>query len=442
MRSRPRLREPSNLRRPMAASSSSTTIGGKRSILARGFVHLGQGDLVGADIAAIKAAGIRLGISTHSVDRARHRAWRRARLCRARSDLCDEAQNDALGAARFATASPNGGRRSIARWSPSAASRLSVLPDVLAAGASSAAVVTDIVMSEDPEQRTRAMDRRYRPLAELIHRLSTVLTPLTEGRLLWNIVGHAFGRRGLDGFLGFSLDPAVPMSEAVRRVASAEIDTAYAALASPPERHKGVHDSRKCLKRLRSLLVLIRPGLPEPVFTSLTERLRTIARGLAPARDAAALLDAVDKFAKAEGEGEATPIPALRAWLQERRQAAKRSLDGSTASDAMRGLFALRPAMANLAVYPDDFSPIAKGLRDSAIAAAAKPLPRPLPPATTRISMSGARRCSIIGAICSCSRPAGRRSFPRGWRRRARCRKFSATITTSPCSASSSQRPP
>ena len=165
--------------------------------------------------------------------------------------------------------------------------------------------------------------------------------------------------------LGFSLDPAVPMSEAVRRVASAEIDTAYAALASPPERHKGVHDLRKCLKRLRSLLVLIRPGLPEPVFNSLTERLRTIARGLAPARDAAALLDAVDKFAKAEGEGEATPIPALRAWLQERRQAAKRSLDGSTASDAMRGLFALRPAMANLAVYPDDFSPIAKGLRES-----------------------------------------------------------------------------
>jgi CHAD domain-containing protein len=165
--------------------------------------------------------------------------------------------------------------------------------------------------------------------------------------------------------LGFSLDSAVPMSEAVRRVASAEIDTAYAALASPPERHKGVHDARKCLKRLRSLLVLIEPGLPEPVFLSLTERLRTIARGLAPARDAAALLDAVDKFAKAEGEGEESPIPALRAWLQERRQVAKRSLDGSTASDAMRGLFALRPAMANLAVYPDDFRPVANGLRQS-----------------------------------------------------------------------------
>jgi CHAD domain-containing protein len=164
---------------------------------------------------------------------------------------------------------------------------------------------------------------------------------------------------------GFSLDPAKPMSEAVRRVALAEIDAACGALASPAERHRGVHDTRKCLKRLRSLLVLIKPGLPEPVYVSLTDQLRTIARGLAPARDAAALLDAVDNFAKTEGDGEATPIPALRSWLQERRQAAKRSLDGSAAPEAVRGLFALRPAVANLAVYPNDFSPIAKGLRDS-----------------------------------------------------------------------------
>jgi len=165
--------------------------------------------------------------------------------------------------------------------------------------------------------------------------------------------------------LGFSLDPAVPMTDAVRRVASAEIDAAYAAVASPPDRHKGVHDARKCLKRLRSLLVLIRPGLPEPVFSSLTERLKTLGRGLAAARDAAALLDAVDKIARAEGAVDNTPLRALRAWLHKRRQAAKRSLEGSTASDAMRGLFALRPAMANLAVYPDAFVPVALGLRDS-----------------------------------------------------------------------------
>jgi aminomethyltransferase len=47
------------------------------------------------------------------------------------------------------------------------------------------------------------------------------------------------------------------------------------------------------MKRLRSLLLLARPGMPEPAFATLTERLAVIARGLAPARDAAALADAL-----------------------------------------------------------------------------------------------------------------------------------------------------
>jgi CHAD domain-containing protein len=163
----------------------------------------------------------------------------------------------------------------------------------------------------------------------------------------------------------YSLDPAMPMSEAVRRVACAEIDAACGGLSSPQDRHRGVHDARKCLKRLRSLLALIRPGLPEPVFLSLTDRVRTIARGLAPARDAHALLDAIDKLDDDLDAGGSTPIRSLRAWLHRRRQAAERSLESNTASDALRGLFALRPAMANLAVYPDAFQPVARGLRES-----------------------------------------------------------------------------
>ena len=49
----------------MAASSSSTIIGARRSLDAD-FVHLGQEDLADADLAAIRSAGIKLGISTHS----------------------------------------------------------------------------------------------------------------------------------------------------------------------------------------------------------------------------------------------------------------------------------------------------------------------------------------------------------------------------------------
>lgn len=166
--------------------------------------------------------------------------------------------------------------------------------------------------------------------------------------------------------MSFSLDPAVPMSEAVRRAACAELDAAYAAIASPPDRHRGVHDARKCLKKLRSLLILVRPGLPEPVFLHLTERLRTIAQGLAPARETQALLDAIGKLPEDDsGDDDGEAMHGLSDWLEQRRRAAEKSLEGTTAADAMRGLFALRPAIANLAVYPDDFSPIERGLRES-----------------------------------------------------------------------------
>jgi thiamine-phosphate pyrophosphorylase len=118
------------------------------------FVHLGQGDLAGADIAAIGAAGIKLGISTHSL---------------AELDIALAAAPDyvALGPIyptklKAMPWAPQGLAR-IAEWRAKIGCPLVAIggialeraPDVLAAGASSAAVVTDIVMSDDPEQRTR-----------------------------------------------------------------------------------------------------------------------------------------------------------------------------------------------------------------------------------------------------------------------------------------------
>lgn len=159
----------------------------------------------------------------------------------------------------------------------------------------------------------------------------------------------------------YRLDPAVAVSDAVRQVALAELDAARAALTGSADPHNGVHSARKCLKRLRSLLMLIRPGLPEPVFLELSDRLRIIAKGLAPARDAQALIDALDKLSR--GGPEAPPIQSLRGWLIKRRGAAERHLEGKAASDAIGGLGALRPAFAGLAIYPDSFRSIAEGLR-------------------------------------------------------------------------------
>ena len=63
------------------------------------WVHLGQEDLAGADLEAIKAARMRLGISTHSEEELETRARRGAGLCGARPRVRDKAQGHEVGAA-------------------------------------------------------------------------------------------------------------------------------------------------------------------------------------------------------------------------------------------------------------------------------------------------------------------------------------------------------
>jgi thiamine-phosphate pyrophosphorylase len=119
------------------------------------FVHLGQEDLAAADIAAIRQAGMRLGLSSHD---------------HAELDTALAARPDyvALGPI-FPTLLKK------MKWAPQGVERLSAwkarvaplplvaiggltperLANVFAAGADSAAVVTDILTSPDPEARTR-----------------------------------------------------------------------------------------------------------------------------------------------------------------------------------------------------------------------------------------------------------------------------------------------
>ena len=119
------------------------------------FVHLGQEDLMGADIAALKAGGVRLGISTHSPDE----------LATALAALPDYV---ALGPI-FET------KLKVMKWAPQGVDRVAewrrrigdlplvaiggLTPEraeaVLAAGADSLAVVTDFIAHADPEARVR-----------------------------------------------------------------------------------------------------------------------------------------------------------------------------------------------------------------------------------------------------------------------------------------------
>ncbi len=210
--------------------------------------------------------------------------------------------------------------------------------------------------------------------------------------------------------MSYRLDPALPMSEALRRVGLAELEIAHSSLSAATDRRVGVHSARKCFKRLRSLLLLARPGMPEPVFNDLTTRVAIVGKGLAAARDAQALLDAVDKLElnTEPGDGEG-PIQSVRGWLHRRRRAAEENLKHNTASEALRRLLELRPAFAGLAVYPDDFTPVTKGL-ERAYRATRKTFKAAIDTGRPRNCTSGEKGVSITGGTCSFWRRVGRPS--------------------------------
>jgi len=118
------------------------------------FIHLGQEDLAAADVAAIRDAGIRLGVSSHDHDE----------LAKA---LAVEPDYVALGPIyetklKKMKWAPQGLDR-IGEWKAAIPCPLVAIggitveraPDVFAAGADSIAVVTDLITHSDPEARTR-----------------------------------------------------------------------------------------------------------------------------------------------------------------------------------------------------------------------------------------------------------------------------------------------
>jgi thiamine-phosphate pyrophosphorylase len=120
------------------------------------FVHLGQGDLGGADLAALRRAGVRLGVSTHDEAELEHA-------------LALAPDYVALGPIyptllKVMPWRPQGLAR-IGEWKRRIGAvplvaigglTLERLAGVFAAGADVAAVVTDIVRNQDPEARARA----------------------------------------------------------------------------------------------------------------------------------------------------------------------------------------------------------------------------------------------------------------------------------------------
>lgn len=120
------------------------------------FVHLGQGDLDGADVAALRRAGVRIGVSTHAeheLERALSLAPDYVALGPIYPTLLKVMPWQPQGLARIGEWKRRIGTRPLVAIGGLTLERL---PAVFAAGADVAAVVTDIVSAAQPEERARA----------------------------------------------------------------------------------------------------------------------------------------------------------------------------------------------------------------------------------------------------------------------------------------------
>jgi CHAD domain-containing protein len=168
--------------------------------------------------------------------------------------------------------------------------------------------------------------------------------------------------------MSYRIEPSLPVTAEVRRIAADEIGKAIGDLAaSRTDPEKGLHDCRKRLKKLRALFRLVRPGDEEFCRTE-NARYRDVARTLAGAREDTALIETLDRLVKAlpdqTAAGELDPV---RSALLARRDALVRERTGleETVNAAVEACEQGRAALAGL-ILPDDPEAAADVLADGA----------------------------------------------------------------------------
>ncbi len=118
----------------------------------------------------------------------------------------------------------------------------------------------------------------------------------------------------------FRIDPNKPFDDEIRRAGLELIEEAITSLRDQPSgRHEAVHDARKRFKRLRALYRLIARAAPD-FSKEENARFRDIARSLAFAREATALVETVEyleTFATSTTQGKA--LRSIATVLRKRR---------------------------------------------------------------------------------------------------------------------------
>jgi len=112
--------------------------------------------------------------------------------------------------------------------------------------------------------------------------------------------------------MAYRLNPGNVKAKAIRRIAREQLTRAVTALSQDPVPPAGVHEARKCVKRLRSLLRLIEPSLRAKDFKARNKSLGRLGDQLAGAREAHVMRETVAKLERHFGADAQAALAPLK----------------------------------------------------------------------------------------------------------------------------------
>jgi len=156
----------------------------------------------------------------------------------------------------------------------------------------------------------------------------------------------------------------------IRRIVRNQLETALEHLT---ERHNGrrnqaVHEGRKCFKRIRAVLRLVRPKIDKGTYSKENTAFRDAARPLSEIRDAKILIDALDGLVKHfAGHIDERDFAHVRKVLQNHlRDVRRRVLDQeSTLSDVTKIIREAQHRIADLSRLPNRWFSVGRGLQET-----------------------------------------------------------------------------
>lgn len=163
--------------------------------------------------------------------------------------------------------------------------------------------------------------------------------------------------------MAFRFKLTEPFDQGCRRVALEQIERAQSQLKGGKNATIAIHETRKCLKRLRALLRLIRPAIGERAYRSENTHLREIGLALAGARDRHVLIETITKLEAASGRDGLGD--AIRTVLIAENGGPGDDVDAAATKQALRDLDEAAQRLAQLRIPGRGFDPIASGLEAS-----------------------------------------------------------------------------